>query len=87
MRWVGRLRVTLRATHVPGDKLFVDYAGPTVPVIDAAAGETRPAQIFVAVLGASNHTFTRQSQSDPLGSLTYDCFVGGDPSCDRRTYV
>ena len=57
LRWVGRLRVTLRATHVPGDKLFVDYAGPTVPIIDAVTGEMRPAQIFVAVLGASNYTY------------------------------
>ena len=47
----------MRQTHAGGDKLFVDYAGDTVPVIvDRLTGKTRPAQIFVAVLGASNFT-------------------------------
>jgi hypothetical protein len=43
---------------VGGDKLFVDYAGDTVPVIvDRLTGEVRRAQIFVAVMGASNFTY------------------------------
>ena len=45
----------MRQTHLGGDKLFVDYAGDTVSVvIDRLTGETRQAQIFVAVLGASS---------------------------------
>ena len=48
----------MRQTHAGGDKLFVDYAGDTVPIIiDRLTGKTRPAQIFVAVLGASNFTY------------------------------
>ena len=47
----------MRQTHRAGEKLFIDYAGPTVPVVCAATGEIRTAQIFVAVLGASNYTF------------------------------
>ena len=48
--WAARLSVTMRQTHAGGDKLFVDYAGDTVPVIvDRLTGKTRPAQIFVAV--------------------------------------
>ena len=55
--WASLLSVTMRQSHSGGDKLFVDYAGDTVPVIiDRLKGETRPAQIFVAVLGASNFT-------------------------------
>jgi transposase len=47
----------MRQTHAGGDELFVDYAGDAVPVIiDRLTGKTRPAQIFVAVLGASNFT-------------------------------
>ena len=46
----GKLPVTMRQTHLGGEKLFVDYAGDTVPVIvDRLTGETRAAQIFVAV--------------------------------------
>jgi transposase len=47
---------TMRQHHVAGDKVFVDYSGKTVPIVDRATGEIRPAQIFVAVLGASNYT-------------------------------
>ncbi|MCG3202372.1 MAG: IS21 family transposase ISPpu7 [Gammaproteobacteria bacterium] len=56
-RWLARQDVVLRQQHVPGEKLFVDYAGQTVAVIDRHTGESRPAQIFVAVLGASSHTY------------------------------
>jgi len=41
----------MRQTHRAGEKLFVDYAGQTLPVIDPRTGEIRSAQIFVAVLG------------------------------------
>ena len=50
--WEGRLPVTMRQTHAPGERLFVDYAGDGVPVvIDRLTGEIRKAQIFVAVIG------------------------------------
>ena len=55
--WAGKLDVVMRQTHRAGEKLFVDYAGQTVEVIDRATGEVRSAQIFVAVLGASNYTY------------------------------
>jgi transposase len=48
--WASRLSVTMRQAHIGGDKLFVDYAGDTVPVIvDRLTGQVRAAQIFVAV--------------------------------------
>ena len=65
-QWVGRLPVSMRQTHAPGEKLFVDYAGPTVPVIDAMTGEIRQAAIFVAVLGASNYTYCEATWSQSL---------------------
>ena len=48
---------SMRQIHIAGEKLFVDYAGSTVPIIDAATGEITQAQILVATLGASNYTF------------------------------
>src|SRR6266550_6637102 len=50
--WEGRLSPTMRQTHVAGERMFVDYAGTTMKVIDAATGEVLRAQLFVAVLGA-----------------------------------
>jgi transposase len=53
-QWAKRLKRSMRQTHEAGDKLFVDYAGQTVPIVDSSTGEITQAQIFVAVLGASN---------------------------------
>lgn len=74
----------MRQTHVAGERLFVDYAGQTVPVIDAASGEIRRAQIFVAVLGASNYTYAcataTQTGADWVGSIIGALeFIGGVP--------
>jgi transposase len=46
----------MRQSHAGGDKLFVNYAGDGVPVVDRLTGGVRQAQIFVAVIGASNST-------------------------------
>ena len=73
-RWLGRQRPTMRQGHRAGEKCFVDYAGSTVPIVDGATGEVRPAQLFVAVLGASDYTFAEatwtQSLPDWLDSHT-----------------
>jgi len=47
---------SMRQTHVAGERLFVDYAGQTVPITDPLSGEVRQAQVYVAALGASNYT-------------------------------
>jgi transposase len=83
-RWLATQDVVLRQHHVPGDKMFVDYAGQTATVIDAATGEERQAQIFVAVLGASSYTFAEatwtQALVDWLGSHVRALeFFGGVP--------
>jgi len=63
-----RLSVTMRQTHVGGDKLFVDYAGDTVPVVvDRLKGTVRRAQIFVAVMGASNFSYGEATWTQGLG--------------------
>jgi transposase len=67
-RWKKKLDVVLRQEHRAGEKLFIDYAGRTVPIIDATTGEVSPAQIFIAVCGASNYTFAEASRSQDLFS-------------------
>lgn len=64
--WVGRLDLVMRQEHRAGEKLFVDYAGPTVPITDRHTGELRPASIFVGVLGASNYTYAEATWSQEL---------------------
>ena len=55
--WKGTQKVVMRLDHKAGDKLFVDFAGTTVPVINPASGEITEAQVFVATLGCSNYTY------------------------------
>ena len=56
----------MRQHHRAGEKIFIDHCGPTVPVIDRRTGEIRQAQIFVAVLGASNYTFAEATWTQGL---------------------
>ena len=65
-RWLSRLDVVMRQNHRAGEKLFVDYAGHTAGAIDPDTGEVRPAQVFVAVLGASNYSYAEATWSQGL---------------------
>lgn len=65
-QWGAHLKLSMRQTHRAGEKMFVDYAGQTVPLIDPATGELRQAQIFVAVLGASSYTYAEATLSQKL---------------------
>ena len=56
----------MRFEHKAGEKLFVDYAGPQMPVVDSKTGEAREVYIFVAAQGASNHTYVEASWTKGL---------------------
>lgn len=62
------LRVTLRQTYTAGEVMFVDYSGQTVPIYDRETGAVSQAEIFVAVLGASNYTFAEATADQSLPS-------------------
>lgn len=64
--WAGGSEPRMRCVHKAGEKLFVDYAGQTVPVIDPKTGEVQDAQIFVATLGASSYTYSEATASQAL---------------------
>ena len=82
--WAGKLDLVMRQEHRAGEKLFVDYAGQTVPVVDRETGGERQAQIFVAVLGASSYTFAEATWTQTLPDWTASHvrafeFIGGCP--------
>jgi transposase len=64
--WAGRLKPTLRQVHIAGERLFVDFAGHAMEVIDAATGEIGRAEVFVAVLGASSFIYAEATASQAL---------------------
>jgi transposase len=56
-RWESRLQLSMRQEHRAGEKLFVDFSGDGIPIVEAETGEVRIAKLFVAVLGASSLTY------------------------------
>lgn len=65
-RWRGKLDLSMRQEYKAGEKMFVDYAGQTVPIVDKKTGAVSQAQIFVACLAVSNYTFAEASISQAL---------------------
>ncbi len=70
--WARKLDLVMRQTHRAREKLFVDYAGPRIPVVNGHSGEIHEVAIFVAVLGASSYPYAEatwtQSLPDWIGS-------------------
>jgi transposase len=82
--WESRLSPVMRQVHPAGERLFVDYAGQTVDLVDGRTGEVRTAQVFVAVLGASSYTYAEatltQTLPDWIGAhVRALAFFGGVP--------
>lgn len=68
--WEKRLGVTMRQHHVAGEKMFVDYSGDRFKVVDSATGEIQEADLFVAVLGASNYTYAEATWTQTIPDWT-----------------
>jgi transposase len=82
--WAKCLKPSMRLSYKGGEKVFVDYAGQTVPIVDPATGEEHPAQIFIGVLGASNYTYAEAQESQDLfnwisGHVRMFAFFGAVP--------
>ena len=82
--WAAKLNPPMRLVHKAGEKLFVDYAGDTIPLVDPQTGEITQAEIFVAVLGASNYTYAEAHLSQTLehwigGHVRALTFIDGVP--------
>ena len=83
-QWKGQRQRSMRQTHKAGEKLFIDFCGPTVPIVNPMTGEVRHAAIFVACMGASNYTFIEACEGQDMQSwllANRHCleFLGGVP--------
>ena len=65
--WVSTLKRSMRQVHKAGEKLFIDYCGPTIPIINPDTGECHQAQIFVMCWGASSYTYAEACWSQKKG--------------------
>jgi transposase len=65
--WSKTVDVVMRQEHRAGEKLFVDYAGPTIPIYDSLTGEVMlRAQLFVTALGASSYVYAEATATQDL---------------------
>ncbi len=83
-QWQKKLDPTMRQEHRAGEMMFSDFAGQTIPVVDARTGVVTEAQIFVGVLGASNYTHAEAFPSQELphwiaGHVHAFNYFGGAP--------
>lgn len=70
--------------HAAGERVFVDFAGHGMAVIDGSTGEVRRAEVFVAVLGASSYTYAEATWTQALPDwiavhVNMLAFIGGVP--------
>jgi len=62
-RWSKKVNPVMHMTHKVGDKMYIDYAGKTLEIVDEKTGEIINLQFFVAILGASQYTYAEASMS------------------------
>jgi transposase len=67
-RWKRKLNLVMRQEHLAGEKMFVDFAGATLPITNPGTGEVTQAQLFVATLGASRYTYVEACSSQDIES-------------------
>lgn len=82
--WKGRSHASVRMSHKAGDKMFVDYAGQTLEIVDPSTGEIISVEVFVAILGASQLTYVEAVESQNVVDFISACenalhFFGGSP--------
>jgi transposase len=84
-KWRRKLDVVLRQEHKAGEKMFLDWAGPTIPIHERTTGVVSQASLFVAVLGASSYTYAEATRDQQMESWIQAHahafeFYGGVPS-------
>jgi transposase len=67
-RWLGVQDLVMRMEYRAGERLFVDFSGDTVPVVDPQTGEIWQAEVFVSVLGASGLLYVEATRGQDLKS-------------------
>ena len=75
---------SMRIEHKAGDKMFVDYTGKKLQVVDKLSGEITDVEVFVAILGCSQLTFVMAMASQRKEDFIMGCeqalhFYGGVP--------
>lgn len=82
--WCKRVNPSMHIEHIAGDKLYVDFAGGTLPYVDTETGEVKEAQVFVGILGWSQYAYVEAMQNQTVPEFIAGCehalqYCGGVP--------
>ena len=70
-RWLKTCKISMRQVHYPGEHLYVDFCGRTMPIRDAITGTEWKAHIFVGTLGASGYLFAKAVNSQKVADFLH----------------
>ena len=85
-RWNRKSEGYMPTVHKAGEKLFIDYTGKKLHIIEKETGEIKPVEVFVATLGASQYTYVEASFSQQIPDFIHSVqnslhYLGGVPGC------
>ena len=83
-RFMNMGKPSMKMTHKAGDKLFVDFTGQKLEIVEKLTGEVREVEVFVAILGCSQLTFVMAVETQRKEDFIWGCekalhFYGGVP--------
>ena len=84
-QWKAQVNPTMHMEHKAGDKLYVDFAGDKLEIINEQTGEVKPVEVFVAILGASQLTYVEAVMTQQKEDFIFACenalhYCGGVPA-------
>lgn len=83
--WKQRAKPSMHIEHKAGEKVFVDFTGQKLNIVDSTTGEIKEVEVFVAVLGASQYTYVEAVESQKVEGFIGCCenalrFFEGSPN-------
>ena len=82
--WQDSKKISGKLTHISGDKLYIDYTGKKLQIVDKTTGDVQDVEVFVAILPASQYTYVEASRDQTRESLVKSVsnalsWIGGVP--------
>lgn len=84
-KWKAQVNPSMRIEHKAGDKLYIDFAGDKLSIVDKQTGEIQQVEVFVAILGASQLTYVEAVMTQQKEDFIAACegalhYYGGVPA-------
>lgn len=72
-QWKKKVNPSMHIEHKAGDKMYIDFAGATLPYVDEDTGEIKEGQVFVAILGWSQYSYVEVIPNQTIEEFITAC--------------